>query len=501
MDKFQLEMRDISIEFPGVKALKGANFKTSGGIIHALVGANGAGKSTLMKVLSGVYTHWEGTILINGEEHNIRTVKDSKDRGIEIVYQEVDVALIPYLSVAENIMLDQMVMNHEGKQFVNWHEVRRKAGEILKKLKVDIPVNVNVENLSLAQKQMVLIARALSRDCKLLIMDEPTAPLSQAETEELFKVIRDLKAAGVGVVFITHRLPEIFQICDEITIMRDGRFITSMKVQDTSEKEVIEYMLGRSFEEIFPKCQTEIGEVCFEAKNLSDEKMIKDVSIYARKGEIVGIAGLVGAGKTELCKALFGAIPLKTGEIYLNGKKLSIQQPYMAVSQGLALVPEERRKEGVLIDEPVHTNLTLPSIKSFVKRGFIDFIKEYQVSRKMISDLNIVTPSEFQKVAFLSGGNQQKVVVGKWLIADAEVYIFDEPTKGVDVGAKKDIFELIGNLVCEGKTVIYASSEIPEILGITDRVYVMYDGKISKELITSETTEDEILYYSAGGKN
>ena len=319
MDKFQLEMRDISIEFPGVKALKGANFKTSGGVVHALVGANGAGKSTLMKVLSGAYSHWEGTILINGEESNIRTVRDSKDSGIEIVYQEVDVALIPYLSVAENIMLDQMVMDYDGKQIVNWMDVRRKAGDVLKNERA-YPVTPML-SLSIAQKQM-FNARALSRDCRLLILDEPTAPLSQAETEELFKVVKDLKDAGVGVVFITHRLPEIFQICDEITVMRDGRFITNMKVQDTTEKEVIEYMLGRSFEEIFPKCSAEIGEVCFEAKNLSDDRMVRDVSIYVRKGEIVGIAGLVGAGKTELCKAIFGAAPLKAGEIFLNGKKL-----------------------------------------------------------------------------------------------------------------------------------------------------------------------------------
>ena len=309
MDKFQLEMRDISIEFPGVKALKGANFKTSGGVVHALVGANGAGKSTLMKVLSGAYSHWEGTILINGEESNIRTVRDSKDSGIEIVYQEVDVALIPYLSVAENIMLDQMVMDYDGKQIVNWMDVRRKAGDVLKKLNVHIPVNANVESLSLAQKQMVLIARALSRDCRLLILDEPTAPLSQAETEELFKVVKDLKAAGVGVVFITHRLPEIFQICDEITVMRDGRFITNMKVQDTTEKEVIEYMLGRSFEEIFPKCSAEIGEVCFEAKNLSDDRMVRDVSIYVRKGEIVGIAGLSAQEKPNCAKPYLAQRP------------------------------------------------------------------------------------------------------------------------------------------------------------------------------------------------
>ena len=499
MDSFELLMKDISIEFPGVKALKDAKFDSKGGVVHALIGANGAGKSTMMKVLSGAYSHWTGQIYINGEEVNIRSVKDSKSYGIEIVYQEVDVALIPNLSVAENIMLDEIVMHTNKKQFVNWKYIFERASDILKQLNVKISVKKNVENISLAEKQMVLIARAISKDCKLLILDEPTAPLSNTETEELFRVIRELKAHGVGIIYISHRLPEIFAICDEVTVMRDGAFIIKKNIADTTEKDIVEYMLGRSFEENYPKYPVEIGDVSFEVKDLSDNIMLKNISLHVKKGEIIGLAGLVGAGKTELCKAIFGANPIKSGELMLNGNKITVNSPHEAVKHGLAFVPEERRKEGVLVEEPVYSNLTLPSLESFARKSFMNFMKEFRVSKEIIHDLNIKTPSEFQKVAYLSGGNQQKIVVGKWLIADADIYIFDEPTKGVDVGAKKDIFELIGKLAKREKSIIYASCELPEILGITDRVYVMYNGGIVKELATNATTEDEILFYSAGG--
>jgi len=500
MDSFKVEMQDISIEFPGVRALKGASFSTSGGIVHALIGANGAGKSTLMKILAGAYTHWTGKIKINGNEANIRSTMDSKDYGIQIVYQEVDVALIPYLTVAENILLDEMVNGMKDRQLINWKKINARAYEVLNHLNVNIPVTKKVEELTLAEKQMVLIARAIAQNCSLLILDEPTAPLSKSETDELFKVVKELKAKGVGVIFITHRLPEIFAICDDITIMRDGQFITKMKVKNTNEKEVVEHMLGRSLDESYPKYDAEIGDIVLSVKNVSDNKILKDVTINVRQGEIVGIAGLVGAGKTELCKALFGAESITTGEIILKGKSLFLKTPYHAVKEGIALVPEERRKEGVLVHESVMTNLTLPSLESFSNNSFIEFKKEYNASRKIITDLGIKTPHEGQKVAYLSGGNQQKVAVGKWLIANADLYIFDEPTKGVDVGAKTDIFELIGSLVVKGKSVIYATCEIQEILGITDRIYVMYDGRIVKELITKDTSEDEILFYSAGGK-
>lgn len=498
-----LEMKEISIEFPGVKALSNVDFFVESGSIHALIGANGAGKSTLMKVLSGAYNHYTGKIFIDGKEVTIRSPRDAKQLGIEIVYQEVDTALIPYLSVAENIMLDVLANKMEKKQFVNWKEIHATARQALERVGVSIDTKLKVEELTLAQKQMVLIARATVEECKFLILDEPTAPLSNTETKELFRVVKDLaKNHNVGVIFISHRLPELFEICEEITIMKDGQLVTRQKVNDLTPKQVVELMLGRKFDENFPKINTKIGDVLFQVKGLNEKSgSVNNVNLFVRSGEIVGIAGLVGAGKTELCKTIFGAMNSQSGEMILKGKKLNIKSPYSAVKQGIALVPEERRKEGVLVEEPVYSNLSAANLKNFC--GPLSFIKkgaERAAAKKMISELGIKTPHDSQKVAYLSGGNQQKVAVGKWLMANADIYIFDEPTKGVDVGAKRDIFTLINKLADMGKGIIYASCELSEILGITDRIYVMYDGTIVKELATSETNEEEILYYSTGGK-
>lgn len=496
-------MKDISIEFPGVKALNNVDFTLESGIIHALVGANGAGKSTLMKVLSGVYTHNTGKIFQDGQEVHLDSPRDAKKIGIETVYQEVDTALVPYLSVAENIMLDVLVNGMGKRQFVRWNQIHEDAKRVLARLNIHINTHTLVQDLTLAQKQMVLIARAISEECQFLILDEPTAPLSQTETDELFRLVKDLAYNhNVGVVFITHRLPELFQICEKITIMKDGKKVLDSLVKEMNSRQVVECMLGRKYDETYPKAKVNIGETMFEVSHLTEKNAaVEDVNLTVRKGEIVGIAGLVGAGKTELCKTIFGALPVASGEIRLKGKKITIKSSHSAVKQGLALVPEERRREGVLVFEPVYSNLSAASLSNFTGLfAFINLMKERLSARKTITDLGIKTPHENQKVAYLSGGNQQKVAVGKWLIANADVYIFDEPTKGVDVGAKQDIFNLIGRLAAEGKCIIYASCELPEILGITDRTYVMYDGTIVKELETAKTNEEEILFYSTGGK-
>ncbi len=501
--KHVFTMEDISIEFPGVKALSNVDFEIESGTIHALIGANGAGKSTLMKILAGVHDHYTGLIRFNGEPVDIRSPIDAKALGIEVVHQEVDTALVPYLSVAENILLDVMVKDSGRRQFVNWGKMRRQARDVLKRVGVELNVQTLVQNLSLAEKQMVLVARALAANCRFLVLDEPTAPLSQVETEDLFRLMRELSQnQNVGIVFISHRLPEVFEICEMITILRNGEVITRQSLDKLNQHQVVEHMLGRKFEEYFPKVEAEITDVLFEVRNLNEATgAVKNINMTVRAGEIVGVTGLVGAGKTELCKTLFGAFRIDSGEIILNGKKLRITTPYSAVSQGIALVPEERRKEGVLVEEPVYVNLTAASLSNFSISGFVNSRSERKKSRTIIADLGIVTPSENQKVALLSGGNQQKIAVGKWLIADAEVYIFDEPTKGVDVGAKYDIFQLIGGLAERGKGIIYVSSEIPEILGIADRTYVMYDQTIVKEFLNIEaTTEEEILFYSAGGQ-
>ena len=503
MENVKIEMKDISIEFPGVKALSNVDFTIETGKSYALVGANGAGKSTLMKVLAGANTHYTGQIYANGQPIEIRSPKDAVEQKIAIVYQEVDTALIPYLSVAENVMFNIMVNEMGKKQLVKWNEIRRQAKEVLKRFNVDINVNTVVSELSLAQKQMVLIARCVAENCRFLILDEPTAPLSNTETEELFRVVRELiQNENVGVVFISHRLNELYEICEEITIMKDGQNVISLPLtEDLSVNQIVEYMLGRKFDENFPKQKVEIGDVLLRVENLTEkEEKIKDICMTVRRGEIVGVSGLVGAGKTELCKTLFGALKHSSGTIELNGKRITVKDPHAAVRSGLALVPEERRKEGVLIKDPVYSNITVAAMKKYTGAlSVVNKAKEKEDARQMIKDLGIKTPSENQIVALLSGGNQQKVAVAKWLNSDAEIYIFDEPTKGVDVGAKRDIFELIERLAANGKGVIYASCEFSEILAIADRTYVMYDGKIVAELDVEEIGEKELLYYSTGG--
>lgn len=502
--RIKLEVKNVSIEFPGVKALSNVNFSVETGDIRAVVGANGAGKSTLMKVLTGVNPGYTGDIYFNGEKVDIRTPQKAKELGIEIVYQEVDTALFPAQTVAENIMMSKMISGMKGKFLINWKQMRKEAKEVLERLNIDIDVDMLVGNLSLAQKQMVLVARAVREKCNFLILDEPTAPLSISETQELFKIIRGLmETENIAVLFISHRLNEVKELCKSITVMRNGQKVDEMPITpDLSTKVIVEKMLGRSFDESFPKVELTPGEVALEVKNLSDlENKVKDVSFYIRKGEIVGISGLVGAGKTELCKLLFGDTKKQQGKIILHGKELNIKSPSDAVKEKIGLVPEERRKEGVLVDEPVYFNLSAACLSKFSnKLGFVNKGNEIKNAKRYIESLGVKTPSEFQLVKYLSGGNQQKVSVGKWLAADCEVYIFDEPTKGVDVGAKMDIFQLIQDIAKAGKCVLYASSEINEILAISDRTYVMYNGQIVTELKTSETSEEEIMYYSTGGK-
>ncbi|GMO54034.1 MAG: sugar ABC transporter ATP-binding protein [Termitinemataceae bacterium] len=501
--KSTLSMRDISIEFPGVKALSNVDFSMESGKIYALIGANGAGKSTLMKVLSGVNSHYTGSIIIDGKECDVRSPKDAKKLGIEIVYQEVDVALLPSLSVAENIMSNVLVNKMGKKQIVDWKLIRTEAQEALSRLGVDIDVRKNVSELSLAEKQMILLASAARERCKFLVLDEPTAPLSNTETAALFKVVRRLaNEEHVGIVFISHRLAELFEICEHITVMRDGCVVASRDITpDLTINSVIEYMLGRPVDETYKKTPNTIGEILLETENLTEEDgRVKNINLNVRRGEIVGISGLVGAGKTELCKTLFGAYKIRSGSVRLNGKNITAKTPTQAVRHGLALVPEERRKEGVIVSDPVYANITIASLHKFL--NIIKFVvksKQTAAARSAIKDLNIKTPSEYQTVALLSGGNQQKVVVGKWLVSDSEVYIFDEPTKGVDVGAKQDIYKLIEDLASLGKGIIYVSCEFTEILTLADRAYVMFDGEIVKEVKVEDSNEIELLYFSTGG--
>lgn len=501
MDKITLGTRKVSIEFPGVKALSDVDFNIETGVIHAVMGANGAGKSTLMKVLAGSNPDYTGEVLYNGNVVQLRHPAEAKKLGIQIVYQEVDMALIPTLTVAENVMFNDLVMNMGHKQFVNYGELRRKAKETLARLKVDLDVRRWCGTLTLAQKQMVLIARAVQSSCNFLILDEPTAPLSDTETEELFRVVRHLRETeNIAVIFITHRIQEVLQICDSYTVMRNGEIVDTTPITpQTTSKEIVDKMLGRSFEENFPKEACEVGEKSLVIENLTErEGRVKDISMYVRKGEIVGLAGLVGGGKTELCKTIFGAYHKSSGRVMLNGKELKIKNPTDAVKNRIALVPEERRKEGVLVAETVTFNTAAACLDDYCTFSFVNDLKAAKRAKELVQSLSIKTPSVKQRVAYLSGGNQQKVAVAKWLAADCDVYIFDEPTKGVDVGAKQEIFRLINDIAKDGNCVIYATCENSELLSITDRMYVMFDGQIMAELETAKTSEDEIMHYATG---
>ncbi|KMT22558.1 sugar ABC transporter ATP-binding protein [Clostridium cylindrosporum] len=494
-----LLMKDIEIEFSGFRALKSVEFQAKSGCVTSLVGANGAGKSTLMKILSGVYPHYSGKIFIGDNEVNIKGPNESKESGVQIVAQEVDTALIPYLTVGENIMLEYYLSGLKGKVFVDYKYIHESSQRLLDKIGIDLNTKDKVENLTLAQKQMVLIARALSRKCKFLILDEPTAPLSTVESEKLFSIIDDLKENGVGIIFISHRLREVMKISDSIVVLRDGYVSGVLNPSSVDEKDITKHMIGEKHYQSYSSEESVKDEVAFEVRNLRD-KFLKDINMTLKKGEILGIAGLVGAGKTELCKALFGCRQAVVGEIYKDGKKVVIKSPRNAVNKGIALIPEERRKEGILVDEDISVNLTSVNLDEFTSYGFININKIKEKSYEMINALSIKTRDEKTKLRYLSGGNQQKVVIGKWILKDCDVYIFDEPTKGVDIGAKEEIFALIGELSKKGKAIIYASCEIGEILSITNRMYVMYDGKIQRELVSSKTTEEEILLYSTGGK-
>lgn len=505
MDRITLETKHVSIEFPGVKALDDISFSVTTGEIRAVVGANGAGKSTLMKVLAGANPSYTGEVFLNGKKVEVRTPVDAKKIGIQIVYQEVDTALYPTLSVAENIAQNDMLME-KGGHIVNWKNIYQLGRAALDRLHIsreDIDEHTLVQDLSLAQKQMVLIAKALYAKCNFLILDEPTAPLSNTETEQLFRVVRQLhETENIAILFISHRLYEILEICKNYTIMRNSRLVDSGPItSETTTKEIVETMLGRKFEETFPKEKCVIADKLFEVEHLSGAGgKVDDVSLYVRSGEIVGIAGLVGAGKSELCKTIFGAYKKTHGTVSMRGRTLWIRNPSDAVRERIAFVPEERRKEGVLVNENVSFNLSANCLSKFCTASFIHNKRVNDNARAYVKSLGISTPSIRQMVRNLSGGNQQKVAVGKWLAADCDLYIFDEPTKGVDVGAKQDIFHLINGIAKQGCGVIYASCENAELLSLTDRMYVMFNGQIMAELETAKTGEDEIMNYSVGGK-
>ena len=494
-----LSMTAIDKSFGKVDALKKADFHLKKGEVHALLGVNGAGKSTLMKILSGVYEQDMGEIVLEGERIQIRSPKIAKDSGIFCVYQEVDTAIVAELSVAENILLDSIVAR--TNLFISKNKLNMEARNALKQLQAeDIPVEIPAFMLSLAEKQMVLIARALVSSAKVIIFDEPTAPLSIHESTKLFSVIKKLKANGVGCIFISHRIPEVFEICDRITVMGEGTTVATYNTAETSQEVIIEAMLGNSYSKDFPLRTHALGDTLLRVKNISRGEKVRNISFQVFEGEIVGIVGLVGAGKTELAKTLFGYSPYTEGSIELLGNDLNIKHPKDAIKAGMALIPEERRKEGLFVHEALQTNASFPNLKSFSRFLFMNKRKEKSFAREIIERLQIKTSSTETPLIYLSGGNQQKVAIGKWTSLDSSLYLFDEPTKGVDIGAKTDIYRMVREFAEKGKGCLYFSSEIHEVLGISDRILVMYDGQIVKELSRKEATQERILLYASGGK-
>jgi ribose transport system ATP-binding protein len=482
-----LEMNGITKTYPGVKALKSVNLTIGQGEVHALVGENGAGKSTLMKILAGAESRDSGEIKVNGNPVTIESPQHAQNLGISIIYQEFN--LVPQLGAAENIFL--------GREptfcgFINYRKEFADARAILENLGVDLDVSQPVSTLSIAQQQMVEIAKALSVQSKIIAMDEPSATLTDHELKNLFRLIRALKEQGVSVIYISHRLEEIFEICDRLTVMRDGEWIASENVCDLNRERIIEMMVGRKITDEYPKEVFSPGNELLKVEHLSGG-IVRDVSFSVHQGEIVALTGLVGAGRTETARMIFGADPTQSGGLYLEGKKVKFRSPRHAIDAGVCLLTEDRKHQGLILGMKIRENVTLPTLKDFCRMIFTMQGKERATTQKSIEDLQIKAPSTETEARNLSGGNQQKVVLAKWLLANSKIFIFDEPTRGIDVGAKREIYLLMNELMRKGAGIIMISSELPEVLGMADRVLVMSSGKLAGELAREDASQEKIM--------
>ena len=495
-----LQMKSIIKTYPGVRALDGVNFEVAKGEVHALVGENGAGKSTLMKILAGAQPMDSGEILIDGAPVHVTTPQKAMDLGVSIIYQEFN--LVPYLNAAENIFLGR-----EPKGaipgFIDFPTMYAEAQEVVDHLGVSLNVRTPVNRLSIAQQQMVEIGKATSRNATIIAMDEPSATLTEHELESLFDLIRSLKEKGVSVIYISHRLEEIFQIADRVTVLRDGQLVDTKPVSETDRADIIRMMVGRELKESAAADQKQsikIGSPALTVKNLTRKGVIEDINLTVHKGEILGIAGLVGAGRTELARAVFGADPIDEGEILLDGNKIEVRSPRDAIRQGIGLVTEDRKALGLILGMVVRENISLANLDALTRFGFVNRREEKRIALHSIEELMIKTPSIEQQVQNLSGGNQQKVVLAKWLFTQSKVLIFDEPTRGIDVGSKVEIYQLMNRLAANGTAIIMISSELPEILGMSDRILVMHDGRIAGELSRKDATQEKIMQLATGGE-
>jgi len=491
-----IEMNDIYKSFYHVRVLSGVSFNLFPGEIHALMGENGAGKSTLIKILTGIYKKDKGSIFYKGNETVFKGPKEAERAGISIIHQELNI--IPDLTVTDNFFLGKE-KTYKRTPFIKTKEMIAKTEETLKSLGIQLDPNKLMAECSVGEQQMVEIARAVSEKSEVLIMDEPTAALTEREIKTLFKVMDQLRNQGVAIIYISHRMEEIFQMCDRITVLRDGKSIGTKQVKETNFEEIVKMMVGRELGERFPDRTVTPGEVCFKVENLNVDERIKNINFEVRRGEILGVAGLMGAGRTEIMEGIFGVRKGVKGTLYIDGKKLSVKGPRESIKHGIGFVTEDRKGDGLVLELSVKENVILPNFSRVSSKGFLQKKREESFVDELIKKLSIKTAGRDQIVKSLSGGNQQKVVVGKWLGIEPKVLILDEPTRGVDVGAKKEIYEIMNELTEHGVAIIMVSSELPEILGMSDRIMVIHEGKITAIIDRKEATQEKIMVAATGG--
>lgn len=489
-----VRFENVSKTFPGVKALSDVSFSVKAGEVHALVGENGAGKSTLIKCLMGVHQKDSGNIYVESKKAEIKNPMQASKHGLGAVYQDVTIA--NHLSIGENFFLGKLPQNRVG--LVDWKKINKYTKETLSKLDLEINPKTIVKNLPIAQQEMVAIAKTVHEDCKLIIFDEPTALLANEEVEQFFKLIRKLKEDNIAIIYISHRMEEIFSLCDTVTVLKDGCLIKTLPISETDEDSLINMMVGRNVEDMYSINHAKIGEKVLEVKGLTKKNIFKDISLELHKGEILGLFGLVGSGRTDIVRAISGADDFDSGEIKLNGKKAKIKSPTDAIKLGIGLLPEDRKKQGLTLHTTVEKNINLASYKKISKLGVINRKKEKLIAEKFVKSLRIKTPSIRQKVRNLSGGNQQKVVISKWLCRNSNIFIFDEPTVGIDVGAKVEIYKLFEEILKKGNSIILISSYLPEIMGLAEKIMVISEGKHVGTVNKQEYDEELILRLASG---
>lgn len=495
--EYVLEMKNIYKSFPGVKVLEDVNLQIKPGEVHALMGENGAGKSTLMKILMGIYKADRGSIILQGKETVMHGPRDAMNKGISMIHQELNTLLD--MEVAENVFVGREILKKgfSKMKIVDLDKMREETARYFREMNIDIDPRARMRTLSVAEMQLVEIVKAISLNSKIIVMDEPTSAITEKEALVLFRQIDRLKKQGVAIIYISHKMDEIFRISDTITVLRDGQWIGTKPAAELDDNSLIKMMVGRELTDIYPKEPAEIGDVILELKNLSRGKKVKNVSLTLRRGEVLGIAGLVGAGRSELVETVFGLYPKTGGEIFLNGKKAAIKNPQEAIKNKIALITEDRKLTGLNLIGSVKENISAVSLSKLSKNGIINKKRESEVAEKYIKELKIKTPDGNAIVGNLSGGNQQKVVLAKWLLDGPEIIIFDEPTRGIDIGAKRDIYLLINELAKEGKAVIVISSEMAEVMGISDRIVVMCEGQLTGEIGREEFSQELIMSYAS----